>query len=771
MKANTLLLSLLISSGALWASEPITPSYPAQLESDLKHNQAQQSEQKYIHPPRLVSPAEVDKIIRQQHSHDVPIRAITDANTTNQQNSRVSTTNVINNVASCNNPAQLLPLYGTDLVNAVINASLSSCLYGLYNDAFVGTEHFADTKLQTIVEAITARLPNFDGSDATGAADLEKLVTYLRATHWADKNHNFTAAYKAELENAFNQYFAGEQFINFTGSSSRNFMLRYEMLILINSSSTNALPHLARFSEAIRGYANTVSRTNNWGVSYEENGMTQLLTQFFNAVKNADQATKNVLLANPQIINNLIDFVVTDGVWLVGHTREYQWSDTVSELGRLMIFGGAIADTVRPALQQILSQYSYDGTGANGWLNAQAMVKLYDNANCALYGTACNFDLQSYVLSGQHTCSSSLKVRYQLPLSANNLLHICSELAEQEQYFHSLFNTTTDTPVLNDNNTDLEVVIFNSSAEYKSHAGNFFNINTDNGGMYLEGTPSDEGNQARFIAHQAEWLNYFEVWNLRHEYVHYLDGRFNQWGGFNDQASNSVWWSEGLAEYLSYRDTNATALNVAKNKTYQLSEIFQTTYNNGDTTRIYYWGYLATRFMFEQQLAEVNNVLLPSLRAAKYAISDSPCLFAWSWQTKPDAIANNWLWLYDDSEWSSGYWVWTCGQPQSEQVELPEYTSYADILASWGTNLDTEFHTWLDCLVAGNGVCNNSYHPADLDQNSTIDQRDIDLFNQLLRHGSTLSNRYDFNNDNYVDQRDIRAMMQLCTLPRCAISQ
>ena len=46
-------------------------------------------------------------------------------------------------------------------------------------------------------------------------------------------------------------------------------------------------------------------------------------------------------------------------------------------------------------------------------------------------------------------------------------------------------------------------------------------MNTDNGGMYLEGSPNVAGNQARFVAYEAEWKQPdFHVWNLQHEYVH-----------------------------------------------------------------------------------------------------------------------------------------------------------------------------------------------------------------------------------------------------------
>ena len=81
---------------------------------------------------------------------------------------------------------------------------------------------------------------------------------------------------------------------------------------------------------------------------------------------------------------------------------------------------------------------------------------------------------------------------------------------------------TNNTPVANDNNKSLELVVFDDYTNYNKYAGAIYGISTDNGGMYLEGNPADVNNQARFIAHEASWLRpTFSVWNLEHEYVHY----------------------------------------------------------------------------------------------------------------------------------------------------------------------------------------------------------------------------------------------------------
>lgn len=59
-------------------------------------------------------------------------------------------------------------------------------------------------------------------------------------------------------------------------------------------------------------------------------------------------------------------------------------------------------------------------------------------------------------------------------------------------------------------------------------------------------------------------------------------------------------------------------------------------------------------------------------------------------------------------------------------------------------------------------------HPADLDKNRRIDQRDVDLLRQQIQQGlqPVLA---DFNADGKVDPLDVRALMALCSRPRCAV--
>jgi len=676
--------------------------------------------------------------------------------------------------AGCSSVGELYTLTGQDLVDTVKSSSLGDCLYGLYSEAS-NSDAFSDDKAAAIVEAMVLHLDTYNASDAKSADELETLVTYLRAMHYAQRNLNRTHTdnYNTNLNEAFTKYFSRDSFSIFNGEATRDFSIKREMLVLVASSKTDSLPFLANFTTALLGYANTVSRADNDGVYYEEKAVDELLSKLYYAITDKTEEVEQLVLNNPSIIANLKQFVDVDGKWLIGHAREWHWNDAVTELGRYLRFGGSIAENVRPSIQAILNTYSYIGEGNKGWLNAQSAVYYNDNANCSLYGDVCDFDLQAAILSGSHQCGDTVKLRYQEPITTENLGKICQSIASQEQKFHSVMNTSNETPVKNDQNAVLEMIIFSSYTDYDKYGNDFFGIDTNNGGFYLEGSPSTEGNQARFFAHQATWLADFSVWNLEHEFIHYLDGRFNKWGNFYEQAANSVWWGEGIAEYLSQPNNNAKALTAAKTNQYSLSELFQTTYANSDQVRTYDWGYLAVRFMMEEKRSFIDNELLPSLRAAKYEMTPGDCTIDWSWHRKANATENGWDWAYDDSKGGYPDWVWTCGRPANTPIdsELPVYTPYEDILNNWDTSFDHDFSQWLTCIVAGDGECvEQAFHPADLDENNAIDKRDILMFRKMLRGNPSLSLDYDFNEDEVVDIRDVRPMMALCDLSRCAIA-
>ncbi|SDO71410.1 collagenase [Lentzea jiangxiensis] len=310
--------------------------------------------------------------------------------------------------------------------------------------------------------------------------------------------------------------------------------------------------------------------------------------------------------ADTEVLRALRRFVLAH-LDLFGTGRQYLVHNATRELGRFLRHTD-IALTARPLLADLAHRGDVVGRLAPLWVGVAEMVDWYDKANCRRYGT-CDFraKIDRRVLTVRHTCGPALRIRAQ-QLTRAQLSRTCASLAGQDAVFHRVVRDPG--PVAGDGNTSLEVVVFDTGNDYRTYAGVLFDISTNNGGTYLEGDPAM--NQARFIAHEADWLPSFAIWNLNHEYTHYLDGRYDLHGDFEENMTTpTVWWIEGFAEHLSYSyrgEVYADALAEAKKQTYALSALFDTTYDH-DATRVYNWGYLAVRYLLERHPEDVAAVL------------------------------------------------------------------------------------------------------------------------------------------------------------------
>lgn len=57
----------------------------------------------------------------------------------------------------------------------------------------------------------------------------------------------------------------------------------------------------------------------------------------------------------------------------------------------------------------------------------------------------------------------------------------------------------------------------------------------------------------------------------------------------------------------------------------------------------------------------------------------------------------------------------------------------------------------------------------DFDNDLDVDRNDVSIFYQMLRRQSITDMRFDFNNDGFLNTRDVRGLMSLCTRASCAI--
>jgi microbial collagenase len=519
---------------------------------------------------------------------------------------------------------------------------------------------FNESAVLSIANEANALASSYDGSTSN---NLRYFVAYLRAAKYLQENNSSTVgAHSTAVDTAISNFldaFAANT--NYYNIDETHAFLAKEAMILMYTAS-DATRH--RFVSSVIGLLDRYSST--WGTN-AQSWFTKGLVYLYRAKDDASFIT--AVQSNQNLVNAMDRFLDNNKV-LIGHAQEPQYNDVASELGRMLKYSGQTKTTAQNHIRSFLTGNNMTGSASKAWFKLINQVNYYESNNCSYYNT-CNYkaELEAEILPITHECSASLRLRAQA-LTTSQRAEICSTLGAQETYFHQKLNTN-NTPVSDDNNTTLELVIYDNTDQYKRFSYNIFGNNIDNGGLYLEGDPSVVGNQARFFAHEAAWLlPEFKVWNLEHEYVHYLDGRFNKKGTFQDfNSHDSVWWGEGIAEYIAKKNFDDGAIAEARKNTYKLSELLRTNYDH-DQTRIYSWSYLAVRFMFENQSGYVDNIL------SKLRIGDF---------TGYDAILNN-IGTSLDSEFAS--WLQTVQSTQTTDPVDP-VDPVGNVLAN-GTSVTIE---------------------------------------------------------------------------------
>ena len=507
----------------------------------------------------------------------------------------------------CKDMNKLATYSGAALADYLVSLPDYECTYPLFSlTAAQGATVYSDANWKAIVSRFDREASNYNASNMA----LVNLALFLRAGYYLASGGTIAAPAQSlvvSLRSPIKRLADGTQLYASNTAASTT---AGEVLRLITNMHDEAyyLPSMKALVQRYTNRAGAPNAVDGLRNASASGGFTSALTVIFYAHSRPDGTP---LLQNdlsyPTALNN---FVTANKAALLGGDYGYQLNDATNEAFRFMQYP-ALKPGVKTMVKNTLATSSMTGADSDLWLAAATAVKYYDNANCSEYGT-CDYvnKLADAVLKYSKSCSPTLRIRAQ-DMTPAQLQDSCDRLAREETYAHEMLQTGR-TPVANDNNTSLELVVFDDYTNYSKYASVIYDISTNNGGMYLEGEPDVPGNQARFIAHEASWLRpTFQIWNLEHEFVHYIDGRFDMAGDFGAATTQpTVWWIEGIAEYLSLKNDNQTAIDVAKTGTYRLSQIFGNTYDMADyVTRAYRWGYMATRFMVEKHRADVDAVL------------------------------------------------------------------------------------------------------------------------------------------------------------------
>ncbi|MGU7816804.1 collagenase [Burkholderia sp. AW49-1] len=518
-------------------------------------------------------------------------------------------------VNDCRDMAAITGFQAEALADHIANLPDYECHYGLFSiEPALATQIFSVSNLHAVANRFQLELSRYDATNLV----LVNLLIYLRAAYYqfeVSALRNPTPNLAMMLRPHIRRSMMSDTLYreNPRAPSTAN-----ELMKLITNMQDEAY-YLPAAKVRIERYTATVTNPQAAEPLRQPGAagaFTGLLTVFFYAHQRP--ATRIALETDSSYPEVLDRFVRANRVTLSNARDVHLLADTAREAYRFIRYPQQ-KPRVKRMIRNMLAATTMTGAGNELWLAAAETADYNDRGQCADYGI-CDYKnrLIDAVLPNRLACNAHVRVLAQT-IPPARIRTVCAAVARQEDYFHRMMKTARK-PVAGDRNDLIDLVVFEDYTNYRKYASAIYGVNTDNGGIFLEGDPSAPDNRARIIMHEASWLRpQFAVWNLEHEFTHYLDARYDMAGDFAaSTAKPTVWWIEGVAEYLSRRNDAPEAIDVVSSGTYRLADVFNTRYTSHDyVSRAYRWGYMATRFMFERHRNDVDAIV-SRFRAGDY---------------------------------------------------------------------------------------------------------------------------------------------------------
>ncbi|MFI9782732.1 collagenase [Kitasatospora sp. NPDC051984] len=499
-------------------------------------------------------------------------------------------------------PADFGSRSGADLV-AFVKGSPTSCIGTLYN--VTGSDAgaiFKQANMLTVANAFKDLAATYDG---TNSANILQLVQFLRAGYYVQSYNsgavgNYDSTLTAATKAGLDTFLSGQ---HWQDVSDANGIVLYDVLVLTDSANVQA-SYLNTYKQVLNGYNNSYN-------AYPKmvNAVNAVLfAPLWRANWNTDFV--NALNADTSLVTTLGNFALNHKD-LLGTGNSFLDVNAGNDLARMSGDSTTVEAATRPLIKQILDSTPIAGPGGPLYVHAAFQSNEFNRAQCSTFGI-CDLPnkLINAVLPNVLVCDN--KTLRAQALTVAQLQPVCESLRGEDAYFHNLVKDNG--PIPGQYGSILDLPVFASAADYQTYSWAIWNNSTDNGGVTIM-DPTDPANKPVSIMYQKSWNDDFagNVWNLNHEYTHYLDNIYDMKGNFTTETSvPDIWWIEGVAEYESYGYrgvTDTQAMTEAAKHTYKLSTIFQNTYYNSDSTRVYPWGYLAVRYMMEKHPADVTNML------------------------------------------------------------------------------------------------------------------------------------------------------------------
>ncbi|MFI9786755.1 collagenase [Kitasatospora sp. NPDC051984] len=364
-------------------------------------------------------------------------------------------------------------------------------------------------------------------------------------------------------------------------------------------------------------------------------GVLAALTANYLGINNRDQAYTTAVAADPAHRALLRGFATAG--YLKGTPNEWVARDAMAEYGRLGELDALkpqITADIGPLLtdtRNTFGEYSAPWIKAAGWANTYGV--------CAQFGVCKDaFEARLFPYTYKYD-NGAIEVRTGLDKATVDQMYYASKQVKT-QFFRVL---GTDAPLAGDTNSTLHIHLYASRADYEVYHPLLTGMETSNGGIYIE-------KGATFYTYQRtsaeSYLTLEEL--FRHEYTHYLNGRWAVPGYYGDERwyadDRTTAMDEGTAEFFdgATRDQGIQVRKALVNKLAQdeaaglprmtVDQILHARY--ADKPDFHFYNYAGTFFEF---LWTAHPSLLREMYG--YQRADDPAGYD-AWRTRLGADRN-----------------------------------------------------------------------------------------------------------------------------------
>lgn len=494
--------------------------------------------------------------------------------------------------------SQMASLNSSDLVSYLTSNSDYDCVgRPLFDTGSHLSSLFSNTKMQAVFQAIYNRSASYDGTFSSG---MYGLLIYMHTAAY----HEFFSPNDVAL-NATSKTLYG-QALESLSSNSHLFDVNAEALPMLQEFLINIDYEGVRHKTSSFSVVKTAMRNLTIYDTWKPITDSQVLRAYaaaynsifflmFRGSGTAQGGDSNFWTAvdNDAQFTSLLAGIGKDAELLANDNFAFMVNNAVLELTRMAHIPGVITQ-IESDLAAIVNLYPRLEIK---WF--RSIIALNKYGNCATYSLCENEDalkeeLNKHLFPNTYSFDDG-KLLVKTPLSykkVQELYHAAKEV--QSQLFKML---QTDQPVTGDVNEKLNMVVFGSKSQYEDYATYLYGIPTDNGGMYIEkGATFYTWDRTVGIESSLSLESLF-----RHEYCHYLQGRYLVPGYWGENAiydnSRLVWYEEGMAEFfagatatdgLKILESNVGVVRSLGNGWPSLSTVFASSYTSGNYYHYHY---------------------------------------------------------------------------------------------------------------------------------------------------------------------------------------